>query len=205
MEKFVKRYEGKYTEEEPSVLPFDDVKESSWSYSDILYAYNNGLMNGVSGTSFAPAATTTRAMIVTILYRLEGSPKTSAENGFRDVKNGSWYTEPIIWANSEGIVTGYGGGKFGPDDPITREQMATILYRYTEYKGISTELTVTSMLGNYADLFKTGTWSRDAVMWALGTGLINGVTETIIAPANNSTREQVAAILHRYCIKFGEV
>ncbi len=117
-----------------SVSPFGDVQSTDWYYDEVQYVYENGLMSGTSATTFSPDTTTTRGMIVTILHRLEGTPAVSTSGTFADVTAGRYYTDAVEWASANGIVGGYGNGRFGPNDPITREQMAAILYRYAAYK-----------------------------------------------------------------------
>ena len=155
------------------------------------------LMKGTSVTTFSPNLTTTRSMIVTILYRLENEPSVSGKCPFSDVKSGSYYENAITWAAANGIVGGYGEGKFGPDDNITREQMAAILYRYAQYKGY--DVSDKADLGKFTDSGKIGAWAADAMAWANANALVNGVSATILNPQGEATRAQVAAILHRFC------
>ena len=178
-------------------LPFTDVTEKDWSYKDIAYAYEKGLMNGTSETTFDPQVTTSRAMIVTILYRLESSPVINYPMTFTDVESGTWYTEAIRWAQSTGVVNGVSPTEFAPDAPITREQMAAILYRYAGYKKY--DVSQKADLSKYTDAGSISDYAKDAIAWANATGLINGMTATTIYPEGNATREQVAAILHRFC------
>ncbi len=177
-------------------LPFVDVAPDAWYREAVEYVYRMGLMNGMSATAFVPNGTTTRAQIVTILHRLEGTPAASGA-GFTDVPAGQWYAPAINWAASNAIVDGYGGGKFGPDDQITREQMAAILYRYAQYKGYST-----SALGDlslFSDGDQVSGWARGPMVWANGSGLINGKSGGILDPQGHATRAEAAAILMRFC------
>ena len=174
--------------------PFTDVTPSDWFYNDVVYVYNNGLMNGVSDTTFAPNATTTRAMIVTILWRLDGQAMGGA-NTFADVAAGSWYANAVAWAAKYGIVTGYDAATFGPNDPITREQLATILYRFNNYR--DGKLDAVSTL-DFPDAGSVSGYAVEAMKWAVGQGLINGM-DGKLNPTGSATRAQVAAILHRYC------
>ena len=176
--------------------PFGDVSKRDWFYESVKYTAQNGLMNGVSKTRFAPDDTTTRAMIVTILYRLEGSPAASGSR-FTDVPNGTWYTKAVSWASVRGIVEGYGGGKFGPDDLITREQMAAFLYRYAKYRGDN--VSRLADLNGYKDAGQIGSWAKTPMRWANKAGLITGRTATTLAPDGSATRAEVATILMRFC------
>ena len=178
-------------------LPFTDVKATNWSYEDIAYVYEKGLMQGTSATTFSPQLSTSRAMIVTILWRLEGSPVVNYAMSFDDVAPDQWYTEAIRWAQANGIVNGYSAEKFGMNDPITREQMATILYRYAGFKGY--DVSAKADLAKFADSDKVGSWAVDAIAWANAEGLVNGTSATTLSPKGSATREQVAAILHRFC------
>lgn len=177
--------------------PFTDVSENDWFFEDVINVYYMELMKGTSVTTFSPNLTTTRSMIVTILYRLENEPSVSGKCPFSDVKSGSYYENAITWAAANGIVGGYGEGKFGPDDNITREQMAAILYRYAQYKGY--DVSDKADLGKFTDSGKIGAWAADAMAWANANALVNGVSATILNPQGEATRAQVAAILHRFC------
>ena len=181
-------------------LPFGDVEQTRWSYADILFVYENGLMNGTSDSIFAPAADVTRGMIVTILYRLEGSPAVTDACPFADVKTGSYYEKPITWAAANGIVNGYSADRFGPDDPITREQLAAILYRYAQTKGEGFTGAWYFPL-DFADAASVSEWADEAMHWCVMNGLINGSNGSL-NPAGTASREQTAAILHRFCENF---
>ena len=183
-------------------LPFTDVAVGDWYYDAVAYVYENGLMTGTSGTLFSPNATTTRAMIVTILYRLEGSPVANGSAGFTDVAYGTWYTAAVNWAAANEIVTGYGSGKFGPMDPITREQMAAILFRYADFKGMDT--TARADLSGYTDAGDISAYAVEAMSWANAEGFITGTTATTLKPQGSATRAQVATILTRYAQKADE-
>lgn len=179
--------------------PFTDVKSTDWFYEDVMYAYENGLMNGTSATTFSPYVDTTRGMIVTILYRLEGEPMVSGACPFTDVKSGSYYEKAIIWAAENGIVSGYGNGTFGPDDNITREQMAAILYRYAKYRNVDVSVGEATNILSYDDAFSISEYAIPALQWACGTGLINGTSASTLSPQGIANRAQIAAILHRFC------
>ncbi len=180
--------------------PFTDVKETDWFYEDVLFVYENGIMLGTSDTTFSPNGTATRGMMAAILWRMEGSPDPSNENPFTDVPAGEYYTDAITWTNERGIFDGYGGGLFGPDDPITRQQLATIFYRYAEYKGY--DLTPTDSLDRFTDKGEIADWAQEAVQWAGGSGLMFGTTGTTFDPTDTATRAQIAAMLHRFIEKY---
>lgn len=188
---------AKWTEAPVSGLPFKDVKTADWFYNDVKYVYEKGMMAGTAEDVFAPNATTTRAMIVTILYRLEGSPAVTGTSAFVDVPAGQWYTDAVNWAAANQIVKGTSATTFAPNDSITREQMAAILYRYAQYKGY--DVTKKADLSGYSDNGQVSAYAKDALAWANAAKLINGVTNTTLAPQGNATRAQVSAILHRFC------
>ena len=188
---------AKWTEVPVSGLPFGDVKSADWFYNDVKYVYEKGMMAGTAADVFAPNATTTRAMIVTILYRLEGSPAVTGTSAFVDVPAGQWYTDAVNWAAANQIVKGTSATTFAPNDSITREQMAAILYRYAQYKGY--DITKKADLSGYSDNGQVSAYAKDALAWANAAKLINGVTNTTLAPQGNATRAQVSAILHRFC------
>ena len=180
--------------EEPA-MPFTDVNEGDWFYDVVLYAYDNGLMTGVSATEFAPNQTTTRGMIVSMLARLEGV--TSAEDaGFADVAENDWYATAVNWAASVGVVNGYEDNTFRPNAAITREQMAAILYNYADYKGY--DVSARADLSDYADAASISSWAEDVLAWANAEGLINGMTATTIDPQGATTRAQTAAMFERF-------
>ena len=179
-------------------VPFTDVSETDWFYADVAYVYANGLMAGTSVTTFSPNVTTTRGMIVTILYRLEGEPTISGTCPFDDVKSGSYYEKAIIWAAAKGIVSGYGSDLFGPDDPITREQMAVILFRYAQYKGLDVSAGEDTNILSYSDALDISEYAFPAMQWICGESILNG-SDGNLMPRGSATRAQVAAILHRFC------
>ncbi|MEA4893439.1 MAG: S-layer homology domain-containing protein [Peptococcaceae bacterium] len=182
--------------------PFTDVKEGDWFYGPVKYAYEKGLMTKTSATTFSPGQNMTRAMLVSVLHRLEGKPVVNAANPFTDVKAGDWYADAVIWANAGGIVTGYGNGLFGTNDPVTRQQMAAILYQYAKSKGY--DVTKTADLGKYADASSVSAWAQEPMKWAVTQGLITGMTKAALAPAGFATRGQVAAILMRFAEALNE-
>ena len=176
---------------------FSDVKETDWFFQSVQYVCAHGIMNGSSGNSFAPQDKTTRGMIVTMLYRYDGSPVVSGQCPFGDVAAGKYYREAVIWAAENQIVGGLGGDRFGPDEPVTREQLAAILYRYANYKGYDTQRSVE--LAKFADRDDVGSYAVNAVKWAVADGLLSGVSATELQPKGFAIRAQVAAILMRFC------
>ena len=176
---------------------FTDLNLSLWYHDGIHFCVEHGLMNGTSATTFEPDTTTSRGMIVTILYRLEGTPAVGASS-FTDVAAGAYYADAVAWANANGIVMGYGNGKYGPDDPVTREQLAAILYRYAQYKGYDTTQGGMS-IREFSDYEQISDYALEPMTWAVNAGLINGITSTTLAPTGSGTRAQTAALLMRFC------
>lgn len=179
-----------------SNVPFTDVKETDWFYDSVDYVYETGMMSGTGNNQFSPNATTTRGMIVTILYRLEGTPEVSPTS-FYDVGSGEYYANGVYWASANGIVSGYGNGLFGPNDPITREQMAAILYRYTQYKEYETAISGDVLA--FADGTSVSSYAVEPMKWAVGVGLLSGVGNNMLNPTGKATRAQVATILKGFC------
>ena len=177
---------------------FKDVKKNDWYYEAVEYVANKGLMNGTGNDEFTPNANTTRGMIVTILYRLEGSPEVSMST-FTDVANTEYYAKAVAWAEKNGIVNGYGEGKFGPNDVITREQLAVIMYRYSNYKKYDTSVGEDTNILSYNDISELSEYAVSSMQWACGAGLVNGIGDGKLAPKGNATRAQLATILMRYC------
>ena len=179
----------------PVYLPFTDVSAADWFYEAVGYVYAKGMMRGLSENTFAPYATTDRAMIVTILHRLEGSP-AALPAAFTDVSEGQYYAVPVAWASSAGIVEGYEDATFRPEAPITREQLAAILYRYARYKDL--DVSVMGDLGRFPDASSVSLYASDAMSWAVGSGLIAGL-DGALQPGGAAGRAQVAVILQRLC------
>lgn len=179
---------------------FTDVNTSDWYYKYVEFVVKNGLFNGTEEAIFSPDTPMTRAMLVTVLYRMEGMPDVAEANSFIDVKSGEWYAKAVIWANDNNIVTGYGNGLFGAEDNITRQQLAAILYRYSQYKGY--DLKDTAEISLYTDAGNISQWAQNAMKWAKGTGLIEGRTAETLAPEGNATRAEVAAITMRFMENF---
>ena len=183
-------------QEQSDAAAFTDVTQNDWFYDDVQFVVENGLFNGTSTTTFSPNAAMNRAMLVTVLYRLEGEPKVTGSSVFDDVAANQWYTDAVIWATGHAIVNGYGNGKFGPTDSITREQMAAILYRYAQYKNYGVK--ASNSLTHYGDYAQISPYALQALKWANAEGLINGRASTTLAPQGTATRAEVAAILHRF-------
>lgn len=181
-----------------AALTFLDVKPGDWLAEDVAFVAERGIMNGVGGNRFSPDATVTRAMVVTILWRMEHEPDGSGKSPFCDVADGSWYSDAVIWASENGIVYGYGNGKFGPDDAVTREQLAAILYRYAKYIGRSTG--DSADLSSFHDADAVSDYAGDAMRWAVAESLIRGM-DAMLLPQGWATRAQIAAIIHRFLIK----
>ena len=171
---------------------FSDVSRNDWYYDAVAYVVEKGLMNGTGTGLFAPNTAITRGMIVTILYRLEGEPAVAGSCPFSDVKPGSYYEKAITWAAAHDIVGGYGAGKFGPDDTITREQFAAILYRYARKPAVRGEI------GTFTDAAQISTWAADAMRWAVGEGILSGVGGDRLDPNGQATRAQAAKMLMNY-------
>ena len=178
-------------------LPFDDVRRGDWFYDDVRYVYETGLMNGTANRIFAPSISTTRAMIVTILWRLEGSPVVNFAMRFRDVVEDAWYSEAVRWAAANGIVTGYTEQTFGPNDNIAREQLAAILHRYANYKGYDVSVGEDTNILSFDDAQTISGYAVPAMQWACGAGLMQGSNRKLL-PTAQATRAQVAAMLHRF-------
>ena len=195
--------EASFAEIAPEPLPFGDVDDGDWFADAVRFVYENGMMNGVSETSFAPHATTSRSMIVTILYRLEGKPVVDYAMDFTDVAGDAYYAEAVRWAASEGIVGGYGGGLFGAEDAVAREQLAVILYRYAVYKGYDVSVGEDTNILSYADFADLSEYAIPAMQWACGAGVITGVTDATLVPQGEATRAQVAAMLMRFVEAIG--
>lgn len=182
--------------EEPS---FDDVLPDNWAYEAVEYVNGKGLMSGVGGGSFSPGQPTTRGMLVTILYRMEGEPEyeNTGTIRFTDVNDDAWYAKGVYWAAENGIVKGVGDGRYLPEDPVTREQMAAIFHRYAGYKGY--DVTAQGDLFAFTDAASVGDWAREALIWAVDKELINGMGDGTVNPRGTATRAQTAAILMRFC------
>ena len=188
---------------EPVELPFTDVPEGAWYEDAAAYVYKHGLMAGTSATTFAPDVTTSRAMIATILWRMAGSPVVNYAMNYTDVAQGQWCSEAIRWATSEGVVTGYGNGLFGTNDPITREQLATMLWRYAQTEGYDVSIGEDTNILSYTDVADLSEYAIPAMQWAVGAGIINGTGDgSTLTPQGQATRAQAAVMLQRFCEKY---
>ncbi len=176
-------------------LPFTDVSTSDWFYDDVAFVYENGLFSGTDSRSFSPNASMTRAMLVTVLYRLEGEPTVTGRSSFTDVRSGAYYEKAVIWAAANGIVTGTDSTSFSPDAKVTREQLAAILYRYAQYRKLDTD--ASAKLNSFTDADSVSAYASEALGWAVSEGLINGTSGKLM-PNGDASRAQVAAILHRF-------
>ncbi len=182
--------------ETPSKTKFNDVSANDWFASAVDYVTGKGMMNGTADNTFSPKANTTRGMVVTVLYRLENQPSTSAAS-FTDVASGAYYANAVAWANANGIVSGYGSGKFGPNDKVTREQLAAILYRYAQYKKY--DVSGAKSLDGYTDAQSVSSYAVPALQWANAAGIVTGKSGSKLDPKGNATRAEVAAMLMRFC------
>ena len=185
-----------FVEMEAEPLPFTDVKEGDWFHDAVRYVYDNGLMEGVGDGQFAPNATTNRAMVVTILYRLAGEPDVSGDVGFADVESGLWYSNAVLWAAEKGIVNGISETEFAPAGDLTREQLATVLYRYAESMGFDVSASVD--LSGFPDAGDIQSYATQALSWAVAEGLLQGFEDDSLQPGGTATRAQIATILMRF-------
>lgn len=181
---------------ETTKLNFTDVKESDWFFKGVEYVVDKGIMSGVSENEFAPSGKLTRAMLVQMLYNMEGRPACDAENAFIDVPVGQWYTDAVIWANDERIVSGMGDGLFAPNMEITREQMVAMLYNYAKYKGY--DVTASADLSAFADTASVSAWAQPAMQWAVAEGYISGMGDNQLAPQGTATRAEIASLIMRF-------
>ncbi len=178
--------------------PFNDVKKDDWFYANVKYVYENGLMNGTTETTFAPNDHLTRAMLVTILYRAEGEPEVNNSIPFEDVTADSYYAKAVIWAQQNGIISGVSENEFAPDENITREQIAAIMYRYAQYKGYDVSVGENTNILSYDDFDSVSEYAISAMQYAVGSGLIKGKSESTLNPQDNATRAEIATILQRF-------
>ena len=185
------------------LLPFTDVSQKAWYYNAVSYARGNGLFAGITPTTFAPNKTMTRAMLVQVLYSMSGAPEVTGQSPFSDVGDGKWYTSAVIWASENGVAAGVGDGKFAPDDYVTREQTAVILYKYADLNGHSTTSYVS--ISSYDDDQDVSNWAIHAMQWAVGNSLISGTDHNRLLPRGQATRAQLAQIMmkFRYNIVYG--
>ena len=187
----------------PESLPFTDIADNAWYADAVRYVYKHGLMAGTSATTFAPDVTTSRSMIATILWRMAGSPVVNYAMNFADVPQDQWYSEAIRWATSEGVVTGYGNGLFGTNDPITREQLATMLWRYAQSEGYDVSVGESTNILSYTDVADLADYAIATMQWAVGAGIINGTGDgSTLSPQGQATRAQAAVMLTRFCEEY---
>ena len=183
--------------------PFTDVYIDDWFAEGVAYAYGEGLMTGTSETRFDPGLTLSRAMVATVLHRLSGAPEASQRSQFADVADGQWYSEAIDWAYASGIVSGYSDTEFGTGDNITREQLAAMLFRYSDYMGL--DLTSEADLTSFYDAGSISVWAKPAMSWAIGNELLTGTTASTLSPGSSATRAQCATILYRFLIVYADI
>ena len=186
---------------------FGDLTAAAWYHDGVHYCLENGLMRGVSGGKFLPDGSTTRAQLVTILWRLEGSPETTGAVRFNDTAGGAWYTEAVRWAAGRGVVKGYDNGRFGPNDAVTREQMAAILYRYAQHKGYDVSAGNDTNILSFDDAFAVSEYAIPAMQWACGSGMVRGIAQKggmALAPRDTTTRAQTATLLMRFQSAFAK-
>ena len=179
---------------QPTIKGFTDVSESDWFYSDVIYASDNKIMSGVGDGIFSPNTGITRAMMITIIYRTAKEPEAGVSS-FSDVEDGSWYSKAVAWGAENKIVNGTGNNMFSPDDYITREQLAVMLYNYsklTEKSGNTTDISA------FADTAAVSSWAKEAMCWAVGNKIVNGKGDGILAPTDGATRAEAAAIIRRF-------
>jgi len=175
-------------------MNFTDVSPSDWYYTVVKFAYENGLMGGTGENTFAPDATLSRGTLMTVLHRMEGSPAAAGE-GFKDVADGEWYADAIVWAKSVGLAAGLTADTFGPNEKLTREQLAVFMWRYAQWKNIDVSVGENTNILSYEDAFTISDWAYGALQWACGVGLLGGVGDGKLDPQGTATRAQLAAIM----------
>ena len=175
---------------------FSDMPKTHWAYQAVGAMVDKGLFSGTTETTFSPDKTMTRSMLVTVLYRLAGSPVVEGTSKVSDVAPNAYYTDAVIWATQNGIVGGYDNGQFGTNDPVSREQMATILYRYAQH--MEYDVSLVKGLNDYTDSNQVSSYAVRAMQWAVANGIINGTSSTTLSPQGSATRSQVAVILMRF-------
>ena len=183
-------------QEKDADMNFTDVKNSDWYYEAVKYALNNGLFKGISSESFGPDASMNRAMLVTVLFRMDKAEGSSQKSAFSDVASGLWYSDAVSWASENGIVTGYQDGTFRPEQTVSREQLAAIIYRYSNYRKTSLKAGGADLTA--PDAAEVSSWSREAMSWCMENGIITGMNDGRLAPGENTSRAQVAAVIMRY-------
>lgn len=185
-----------------TTMPFTDVSRGQWFYDAVSFVYWRDIMDGVTSTQFAPDATTTRAMVVQILYRMAGSPTVRGSSPFYDVSNGAWYADAVIWAEANDIVNGMTTTTFAPNTAVTREQLATMLYRYAQYRHYNTSAGANTNILSYYDANRISEYAFSALQWACGEGIVDGTGTGYLSPQGQATRAQLAAMLMRFCMEY---
>lgn len=185
-----------------TTMPFTDVSRGQWFYDAVSFVYWRDIMDGVTSTQFAPDATTTRAMVVQILYRMAGSPTVRGSSPFYDVSNGAWYADAVIWAEANDIVNGMTTTTFAPNTAVTREQLATMLYRYAQYRHYNTSAGANTNILSYYDANHISEYAFSALQWACGEGIMDGTGTGYLSPQGQATRAQLAAMLMRFCMEY---
>ncbi|HIS71450.1 MAG TPA: S-layer homology domain-containing protein [Candidatus Scatomorpha pullicola] len=185
-----------------TTMPFTDVSRGQWFYDAVSFVYWRDIMDGVTSTQFAPDATTTRAMVVQILYRMAGSPTVRGSSPFYDVSNGAWYADAVIWAEANDIVNGMTTTTFAPNTAVTREQLATMLYRYAQYRHYNTSAGANTNILSYYDANRISEYAFSALQWACGEGIMDGTGTGYLSPQGQATRAQLAAMLMRFCMEY---
>ena len=183
--------------EAPKDIPFSDVGADAWYFDAVQYCYQHHIIKGVSEAVYAPSTISSRGMLLTVLYRLEGEPNVS-DGRFNDVADGAYYAAPISWAANQRIVAGYGNGNFGPEDPLTREQLLLILYKYAALKDVS--ISEMQDLSMFPDAAQVSDWARPAMKWATAIGLVRGTDVGRLEPQKEVTRAETAELLYRFLI-----
>ena len=186
------------------ISAFTDAEPKAWYHDGVHYVLDKGIMNGTGNGRFEPNTTTSRAMVVTILWRMEGEPASDYAVTFADVESDTWYTQAVRWAAQNGIVNGYSDAAFGPSDPITREQLATILYRYAQGKGADVSVGEDTNILSYDDVLAISAYAVSATQWAAGAGLMTGRTASTLNPKDSATRTEIATIIMRYCTQIAK-
>lgn len=191
-------------EEDVPLAEFPDVNPNAWYYEGVSFCIDNGLMDGYDDGFFYPNEPTTRAMLVQILWNLEGNPIVDATVSFNDVSDSQWFAPAVRWAASVGIIDGYGNGNFGPDDNVLREQLVTIMWRYAKYKNVNISGDIAD-LEAYEDATAVSGYATSAMEWACGSGVVNGTSSTTLSPSDGATRAQMATVMMRYVTTYGGV
>ncbi len=189
------------TKAENNTNIFADIKQNDWFYSDVMFVYNNNIMTGTGENEFSPNTTLNRAMMITILHRIDGDNSVYDKNIFKDVEKNSWYENAVNWGFENKIVTGTGESTFAPLDNLTREQLCVMLYNYTIHIGVKTEI---ADISSYTDNETVSSWAKDAVSWAVQEKIVTGKGNNALAPKDSATRAEAAAVIRRYIEKFGK-